>query len=69
MVTITKTKSKITTVPSEMMQAILEELRLLRSEVMFLFPQEDLEDYANSDRVRDSYKKALKKYPPVSLWK
>ncbi len=71
MVTITQTKTKprITTVPSEIMQAILEELRLLRNDVMLLFPQEDLEDYAHPDRVRNSYQKAMKKYPPVSSWK
>ena len=51
------------------LQVILEELRLLRNEIMFLFPQEDLEDYAHPDRIHRSYQKAIKKYPPVSLWK
>ena len=54
-------------VPLKMIQAILEELRLLRNEVMLLFPQEDLKDYAHPDRIKRSYQKALKKYPPVSL--
>lgn len=54
-------------VPLKMIQAILEELRLLRNEVMLLFPQEDLKDYAHPDRIKRSYKEALKKYPPVSL--
>jgi len=68
-ITQTKTKSGVVTVPSEMMRAILEELRLLRQEIMLLFPQEDLEDYAHPDRVRNSYQKAIKEYPPVSAWK
>lgn len=52
---------------SNMLQTILEELRLLRKEVMILLPQEDLEDYANPDRIKHSYQRAIKKYPPVSL--
>jgi len=72
MVTTTqiKTKSEKITVSSEMMQSVLEELRLLRQEVLLLFPQEDLEDYAHPDRIRKSYQKATKEYPPASLlWK
>ena len=60
----TKTKNSEKT-----LQAILEELRLLRNEVMFLFPQEDLEDYAHPERIRNYYQKAIKKYPPALLWK
>lgn len=67
--TRTKTKSGFVSVPYEIIQDILEELRLLRKEVLFLFPQEDLEDYVHQDRIRDSYQKAIKKYPPISLWK
>lgn len=55
----------------ETLQAILEELRLLRNEVMLLLPQKDLEDYAHPERIKSSYQKALKKYPPAAspLWK
>lgn len=66
-ITRTKTKSGIITVPSEIMRAILEELRLLRQEMLLLFPQEDLEDYAYPDRIKNSYRKAIKEYPLVSL--
>ena len=60
----TKTnKSEVIAVPSGMMRAILEELRLLRNEVLLLFPQEDLEDFANADRIKNSYQKAIKDHP------
>ena len=50
----------------EVLQAILQELRLLRNEVMLLFPQDRLEDYAHPTRIKRSYQKALKQYPPAS---
>jgi hypothetical protein len=53
-----------------MLKAILEEIRLLRNEIMFLFPQENLEEYAHPVRIKRSYQKAIKQHPPVSLaWK
>jgi hypothetical protein len=52
-------------IPSKILQAILDELRLLRNEMTLLLPQEDLEDYAHEDRIRTSYQKAIKKYPPT----
>lgn len=58
-----KTKAGITTVPSKIMKAILEELRLLRNEIRLLLPQDDLEDYAHPDRIQRSYQKAIKKHP------
>ena len=61
----TKTKNRIAT--SKILQNILEELRLLRNEVTLLLPQDDLGDYAHPERVRRSFQKAVKKYPPV--WK
>jgi hypothetical protein len=64
-----QTKTDMSTVPSKALKAIFEELRLLRNEVMLLLPQEDLEEYTHSNRIRRSYQKAVKKYPPVSLWK
>lgn len=65
----TRIKSEAEIESPIMLQTILEELRLLRNEVMFLLPHEDLEDYANPERIRRSYQKAIKKYPPVSLWR
>lgn len=53
----------------KMLKAILGELRLLRKEVMLLLPQEDLEDYEHPERIKKSYQKAIKKYPPAPLWK
>lgn len=53
----------------KVLQAILEELRLLRKEVMLLLPQEELEKYAHPERIKNSYQKAIKKYPPALLWK
>ena len=50
----------------QVLRTILQELRLLRSEMMLLFPQDHLEDYAHPARIKRSYQKALKKYPPVS---
>jgi hypothetical protein len=51
---------------TQTLQAILEELHLLRKEVHFLFPQEEIDDYSHPERIRQSYKKALKQYPPAS---
>ena len=56
-------------ITSNEIQKILEELRLLRQEVRLLLPQEDLEDYADPERIKRSYQKAIKQYPPVSKWK
>lgn len=67
--TRTKNKSEVVCISSKTAQLILEELRLLRNEVLLLFPQEDLEGYAHPDRIKNSYQKAIKRYPPVSLWK
>ena len=67
--TQTKTRTDVSTVSTKTLKAILEELRLLRNEVMLLLPQEDLEGYGHPGRIRRSYQKAIKKHPPVSLWK
>lgn len=56
-------------IPPQILQSILEELRLLREEVGLLLPQEDLEDYDNPERIKRSYQKAIKKYPPDYAWK
>ena len=65
----TQVKNKVDRKSPKILETILEELRLLRNEVMLLLPQEDLEEYAHPDRVRSSYQKAIREYPPTSLWK
>lgn len=65
--TIKIKSKKITSEPPELINAILRELRLLRTEINLLFPQEDIKEYAHADRVRRSYKKAMKQYPPLSV--
>lgn len=53
--------------PTDVLQRIYEELRLLRNEVMFLIPQEDLEEFQHPERIKRSYQRAIKEHPPVSL--
>ena len=64
-----KTKTNINTRSPQVLRTILEELRLLRNQVMLLLPQEDLESYNDPERIKSSYQKAIKKYSPVSLCK
>ncbi|MDP2951657.1 MAG: hypothetical protein Q8N55_04725 [bacterium] len=52
--------------PSLMVKAIFEELKLLRKEVSFILPQDDLKKYANPEKICSSYQKSIKDYPPVS---
>lgn len=54
-------------VPADLLRSILEEIRLLRNEVSLLFPYENLEDYAHPRRLKQSYEKAIKQYPPISV--
>jgi len=62
-----KTKTDNIVVSSKILEVILEELRSLRNDIRFLFPQESIEDYSNPQEIKDSYKNAIKEYPPVSL--
>ena len=64
-----KTKSRISSTSSATIQTVLEELRLLRNEILLLLPQEGLKEYAHPDRIHRSYQKALKKYPLHASWK
>ncbi len=50
-------------------QAILEEVRLLRFEMSSFFSQEKIEEYAHPSRIKQSYANALKKYPAAPSWK
>ncbi|OGL67635.1 hypothetical protein A3B21_01430 [Candidatus Uhrbacteria bacterium RIFCSPLOWO2_01_FULL_47_24] len=61
------TKSSTITVSSKTMESILYELRMIRDEIALLLPQEDLEEYANVERVKQSYAKAIKRYPPAMV--
>lgn len=58
---VAKTKKQ-----EETLRAILKELRLLRKEIEFSLPQENVEDFVHSDRIKNSYQKAVKKYPLAS---
>lgn len=49
---------------STILQAILKEVRSLRDDLLFFIPQENLDDYKNAVRVKRSYQKAVKRYPP-----
>lgn len=64
--TLIKTKSNVTS-SQKMLGALLEEIRLLRHELMLLLPSEDLKDYAHPARIKHSYQKALKEYQPAPL--
>ena len=55
------------TTSAKLLQTILEEVKLLRSEVSLLLPEDDLKDYSYPARVKRSYEKALKRYPPVKI--
>ncbi|MBI2514679.1 hypothetical protein HYV91_00600 [Candidatus Wolfebacteria bacterium] len=62
-----KTQPKTTLQYSELLQRLIEEIRLLRNEMLLILPSEKLEDYSDSHRLKKSYEKAIKRYPPVSL--
>lgn len=66
---IQKTQQKISSIrfPNEIMQKILQELKLMRNEISLLLPKEDISEYSHPSRIERSYRKALKKFPPV--WK
>jgi len=56
-----KTKNQ-TSIQVQVLENLLEEMRLLRQDISILFPQDDLDNYENSQRIKDSYKKALEQY-------
>ena len=59
--TSSKTKNFNT---GKLLSAVLREIHLLRREISFVLPQEDIKDYFHPSRVKPSYQKAIKKYPP-----
>ena len=59
-----QTLEKITEKNNQLLKSILEELNIMKMKVDSLFPQEDLEGYSHPERIKASYKKALKQYPP-----
>lgn len=64
-----KLRIKSRGVTPNILQDILGELRLLRSELTLLLPHEDVDDFAHPSRIRRSYQNAVKRYPPAFLWK
>ena len=65
--TKTLADTKLTSSP-QLLGMILDELRLLRREVDLLLPTEDIKEYAHPDRIKRSYGRALKQYPPRLVW-
>lgn len=49
---------------SREIKTILSEIRLLRKEVSLLIPHEEMDGYAHPSRIKKSYEKAIKNYPP-----
>ena len=66
--TTSLTKPRIST-PPNILQDILGELRMLRSELALFLPYEDVDDFAHPRRIRRSYQNAIKRHPPASVWK
>lgn len=61
---------KKTTENSEILQAILQELRYLRNDMMLFLPQDRLKNYAHPTRLKRSYENATRKHPPAPFsWK
>lgn len=62
-----KIKNRIPTA-QYLLTRVLSEIQRLRQEVSLFVPQEDLKDYAHHERIKKSYQRALKQYPP-GLWR
>lgn len=50
---------------SEAWRDILEELRLLRHDINMLLFRDDIKDYENVDKLKASYRRAIKQHPPI----
>lgn len=64
--TISQNQLTAVAIPSLLAKAIFEELKLLRKELSLVFPQDDLKNYSHAAKIRSSYKKAVKEYPPAA---
>ena len=51
----------------EMFRTLLGEIRRLRQEISLVLPQENLNEYADPRRIKRSYQRALKQYPPEAV--
>ena len=49
----------------ELVKKVLSEVRKLRQEVRILLPHEELKGYAHPQRIKHSYLRALRQYPPA----
>jgi vacuolar-type H+-ATPase subunit F/Vma7 len=52
---------------SKMLETLLEELRAIKSQLrklLVLIPEESLKEYKNPDRIKESYLRALRVFPP-----
>lgn len=56
-------------IETKILRNILEEIKLVRTEISLFLPNENLKEYTNSKKIMASYKKALKEYPPAPAWK
>ena len=52
--------------PSEkVLEKIFEQVSMLRKEVSLLLPHEDIENFAHANRIKQSYRHAIKEHPPI----
>lgn len=64
---MTQKASKVAAEPqSEVWRDVLNELRLLRHDLSLLLFQDDVSDYKNAEKIKQSYQRATKQHPPVS---
>ena len=64
-----KTKNRKAISREDLLRSVLAEIRMLRNELSFLIPSEDINEYAHAGRIKKSYAKALKQYPPALTWR
>ena len=56
-------------VDPRVLQKILKEIRSLRHDLLFFLPPDALNEYTDPRRIKHSYQKAIRRYPPASIWK
>ena len=66
---VKKSSKQIPASQKETLLNMLEEITRLREEISLLLPHEDLKEYAHPERIRRSYTRAVKQYPPAALWR